>query len=234
MPDDAWLPRSVHDSLQALAQAPRIQLGIVSGRDVPDLRERVAAPEAVYAGCHGLEIQGPGIRFRHAGALAHQEAVLAISVELSLRAPGVPGMYVELKRFGVAVHYRRVAPDQVRWVESEVARAIERSGTGLTAFRGRKVIEIQPEVSWTSVDCVRWIHGAVQRGSPERVMVLYMGDHWVGENALAELPGPVLAITVGSDAAPSDAVYHLPSVDDAQRLLTALATLCLNDPERAG
>ena len=77
-PDEALLPGAVRDDLQALTRAPRIHVGIVSGRDLVDLRERVVVPEAVYAGCHGLEIEGPGMSFRHPVALAQQETLIAI------------------------------------------------------------------------------------------------------------------------------------------------------------
>ena len=63
-------------------------------------------PEAIYGGCHGLQIEGPGVSFCHPGVLAKQATLSAIGLELTMRARAVPGMYVESKRFGVAVHYR--------------------------------------------------------------------------------------------------------------------------------
>jgi hypothetical protein len=44
----------------------------VSGRDLQNLRTLVAVPDAIYGGCYGLEIEGPGMRFVHpfAGLLA--------------------------------------------------------------------------------------------------------------------------------------------------------------------
>jgi trehalose 6-phosphate phosphatase len=48
-PDRAWLPRSVHDDLEALARSARTHVSVVSGRDLADLRERVAVAEAILS-----------------------------------------------------------------------------------------------------------------------------------------------------------------------------------------
>ena len=222
-PDEAWLPGAVRDDLQALARAPRIHVGIVSGRDLVDLRERVVVPEAVYAGCHGLEIEGPGMSFRHPVALAQQETLIAIGLELSLWAPTVPGLHVELKRFGVAVHYRHVAVDQVQSVEREVEDANQLHGSRLKISHGAKVIEVQPRVGWTKGNCVRWIRDAVRHASP-RTLTVYMGDEWTDEHAFEALIGQAITIRVGSAVPASRAAYQLPDVADAQYLLRALAT----------
>jgi len=222
IPDEAWLPLAVRNDLQALARVPRIHVGIVSGRDVADLRERVVVPEAVYAGCHGLEIEGPGMSFCHPVAVAQQEALFAIGLQLSLWAPTVPGLHVELKRFGVAVHYRHVAVDQVERVERVVADANQQHGSRLKISYGAKVIEVQPRVGWTKGSCVRWIRDAVRHGSPPP-LVLYMGDDWTDEHAFDALVGQAVTIKVGSAVPASHAACQLPDVADAQLLLGALA-----------
>jgi trehalose-phosphatase len=222
-PDEAWLPQAVRDDLQALARTPGVHLGVVSGRDLADLRERVTVPEAVYAGSYGLEIDGPGMSFRHPEALAQEETLLAISVDLSLRARTVPGMYVELKRFGVAVHYRHVPPDQVGRVDMEIARAIRPDEGRLRIFHGTKVIEIQPRVAWTKGDCALWISDVIQRTFGNQLMVSYMGDDWTDEPAFEALAGYSITIRVGSEVPSSTAAYRLPDVVDAQRLVRALA-----------
>jgi trehalose-phosphatase len=221
-PNAAWLPGVVRDDLETLARAPRIHVGIVSGRDLVDLRERVVVPEAVYAGCHGLEIEGPGMSFSHPVALAQQEAIVAIGLELSLWAHQVPGLHVELKRFGVAVHYRHVAADQVERVESEVADANHHHGSRLKISHGAKVIEVQPRVGWTKGSCVRWIRDSVRHAAP-LPLVLYMGDDWTDEHAFEALIGQAITIRVGGAVPTSHAAYHLPDVADVQLLLRALA-----------
>jgi trehalose 6-phosphate phosphatase len=225
-PDDARLAGPVHTSLEALARSPRIDVAVISGRDLADLRECVGVSGLIYAGCHGLEIEGPGISFRHPDAEAQQDNLGSIGRHLAERAPTVPGMRVEPKRFGVAVHYRHVAHDQIRRVETELARAIQQGGSRLKIFHGSRVIEVQPQVSWNKGDCVLWIRDTVQGASAAPLMALYMGDDWTDENAFEALAGQGMTIRVGAGAPASRADYHLEDVGEAQQLVAALAARC--------
>lgn len=222
-PGEAWLPHAVRDDLRVLARRPRIHLGVVSGRDLADLRERVSVPDATYAGCHGLEIEGRGMSFQHPDAVAQQDALGAISRQLTRRASTVPGMLVEPKRYGLAVHYRRVAPDQRRRVEAEILSAMRQDGSRFKVFHGSHVIEIQPQVAWTKGDCVLWIRDVVERASPTPLSVLYMGDDWTDEHAFEALGRSAITIRVGGVAPASRAAYRVPDVACVQWLLAELA-----------
>jgi trehalose-phosphatase len=222
-PAEARLPMSVRHDLEALARGPRLHLGVVSGRDVRDLRGCVGVAGAIYAGCYGLEIEGPGLRFRHPEAEAQRTTLGAIGRELSRVAPAVPGMRVEPKRLGVAVHYRDVAPDDVRRVEIEIARAIRLDGSRLKIFHGAKVIEIQPHAGWTKGDGVLWIRDAVRRASGDPLMVLYAGDDWTDEYVFEALAGQAITVRVGTDVAATRAAYRLSEVAHVRRLLAELA-----------
>lgn len=222
-PHAAQLPDAVRDDLRALARSPRGHLGLVSGRDLADLRNLVSVPDAIYAGCYGLEIEGPGMQFAHPDAQAQYETLGAIARELLRRAPLVPGMRVEPKKFGVAVHYRDVAPDDMERVESELARAMPQDGSRLKIFHGVKVIEIQPQVGWTKGDCVRWIRNAVRRTAGDRVVAVYIGDDWTDEPAFEALDGQALTINVGDRVPASKAAHRLVDVAAVRQLLSALA-----------
>src|SRR4029453_14811200 len=64
-PGAAFLAPSVRANLARLAGSDRARLAILSGRGLADLRERVALDGVLYGGCHGLEISGRDLRFRH-------------------------------------------------------------------------------------------------------------------------------------------------------------------------
>ena len=222
-PDEARLPEAVRDHLRVLARSPRVHLAVVSGRDVADLRERVGVSEAICAGCHGLDIEGPGLRFCHPEAEAQQHALGAITRELILRAPTLPGMRVEAKRFGLAVHYRHVAPDQVRRVEIELARALKQDGSRLRIFQGSKAIEIQPQVAWSKGDGLLWIRDTLARAVSARMTALYMGDDWTDEKAFEVLGSQAVTVRIGNDVPASSASHRLPDVTAVHHLLAALA-----------
>ncbi|HEV8440620.1 MAG TPA: trehalose-phosphatase [Methylomirabilota bacterium] len=222
-PHEASLPGTMRDDLRALAGRPNIRVAVLSGRDLADLRERVGVSGLIYAGCHGLEIEGPDVTFCHPEAEAQQETLGVIGEQLNKRAPTVPGMLVEPKRFGLAVHYRHVARDQIRRVETELARAIQQGGSRLKIFHGSQVIEIQPQVSWNKGDCVIWIRDAVQRMSTAPLMVLYIGDDWTDEHAFEALAGQGITVRVGTGVPASRAAYRFPDVAEVQRLVGTLA-----------
>ncbi len=58
-PGAASMPQESRRALKTLKDDERSSVAIISGRALPDLRERVRMEEIIYAGNHGLEIVGP-------------------------------------------------------------------------------------------------------------------------------------------------------------------------------
>lgn len=222
-PGDADLDPEVRAHLATLGQSPQVRIAIISGRDLADVRRRVALPDLVYAGCHGLEIEGPDFAFSHPEAEAQQEFVRSVGEALSRRAPAVEGMRVEPKRLAVAVHYRDVAADEMCRVEMELARAIQRPGSRLKVFHGTKVLEILPQVGWNKGHCALWLRDRMVRELATPAMVFYMGDDWTDELTFEALAGQAITVRVGAGDTPSKADYRLDSVAEAQALVAALA-----------
>src|SRR5256712_8737793 len=65
-PEDARLSEAARQTLDQAARTPNLDIVIVSGRALADVRDMVAVPALTYVGNHGFEIEGPGISFRHA------------------------------------------------------------------------------------------------------------------------------------------------------------------------
>lgn len=223
-PADAALAAPTRDDLARLARSPRARVAVISGRGLEDLRSRVGLDDVIYAGCHGLEVAGPNLVFRHPDALAQQPMLGAVSDILIRRAPSVSGMRVEAKGLAVAVHYRHVAADEIRRVEIELARAIQGQGGRLKIFHGSKVIEVLPQVAWTKGECAQWIHERLQGSLPGPTLWLYLGDDWTDEHAFEVLSGQALTIRVGDTVPVSKAAYRLRDVSEVHQLLALLAT----------
>ena len=222
-PADAVLATRTREDLARLARSPRAGVAVISGRGLEDLRARVALDDVIYAGCHGLEIEGPNLLFRHPDALAQQAMLWAVGDVLVRRAPSVRGMRVETKGLAVAVHYRHVAADEIRRVEIELARAISEQGSRLKIFHGSKVIEVLPQVAWTKGECALWIQERLRASLPEPALWLYLGDDWTDEHAFEVLSGQALTIRVGDAVPASKAAYRLHDVSEVHQLLALLA-----------
>ena len=222
-PAHARLPREVHDDLCALARSPRVRVAVISGRDLTDLQTRVSAPGIIYAGCHGLDIEGPGLRFTHPRAEAQRALIAEVTEELRRRAPAVEGMRVESKRLAVAVHYRHATPAARRQVEDELARAIAKDGALLKIFHGKRVIEVLPHVCWNKGHCASWIFRRTRRVLAPPLVTLYLGDDWTDECVFEALGDRAITVSVGRDWPASCAAYRLRSVREVQQLLSFIA-----------
>jgi trehalose-phosphatase len=222
-PSDATLSEEAREDLARLAGSPRGRVAVISGRGLADVQARVALEDVICAGCHGLEVAGPNLAFRHPEAVAQQPMLGAVGDILARRAPSVSGMRVEVKGLAVAVHYRHVAADEVRRVEIELARAIREQGSRLKIFHGSKVIEVLPQVAWTKGECALWVQERLEASLPGPTLWLYLGDDWTDEHAFEMLSGRALTIRVGDAVPASKAAYRLRDVSEVHQLLALLA-----------
>ncbi len=206
-PEAAVLAPSVRATLARLARSDRVRLAILSGRGLSDLRARVALDDVVYGGCHGLEISGRHLRFRHPRARA---------------LPLLPGARLEFKGLSLTLHYRGVRPERWPYVE-EIAAAVLRRRRNLTVIQGHRIFDFMPRVGWDKGRAARWM---VKRMAPTlpngRVVVLYVGDDTTDESAFTALRGRALTIRVGS--CPTAAHYQVRGVRDVQALLRRMAS----------
>lgn len=224
-PAEAWLKQGVQRHLSALARTPQVRLAIVSGRDLGDVTARVGAAGAVYAGCHGLQVDGPGIAFSHPEAVAQQRTVQALGAALAQRVAGIDGVRVELKRLGITVHYRDVPDAARRLVGVELEQALECEGGRLKIFHGTKAIEILPQVAWSKGHCAKLIRDWALRTLPKPMLSVYMGDDWTDELAFEALLGQAITVRVGPPDIVSRATYRLDDVDAVHELIERLAAV---------
>jgi len=223
-PAEARLEAGVRRHLSALVRAPNVRLAVISGRDLGDVAQRVAVPGAVYAGCHGFVIDGPGIAFSHPEALAQQPIVRALGEALARRASSIPGMRVETKRLGLTVHYRQMSEAGRRTFETELARAINQGQSGrFKLFHGTKAVEILPQVAWSKGHCALRIREWARGTLSQPMLSVYVGDDWTDELAFGKLVGQAITVRVGPPEASSRAMYRFDGVDGVHRLLVRLA-----------
>lgn len=218
-PGQARLAPSVRETLARLAEGERTRLAILSGRGLADLRARVALPDVVYGGCHGLEIAGRHLRFRHPGARPSYLTATRRALVASL--PSIPGARLEWKGLAVSLHYRRVAPETRPRVKAIAARIVR--DRGLALVPGHEVFDFVPRVGWNKGRAARWIARRMARTLPtRRRVVLYVGDDTTDESAFEALRGRAVTICVGTK--PTAAEYRVAGVREVQALLRRMAS----------
>jgi trehalose 6-phosphate phosphatase len=215
-PDSARLVDGAADALISLSAA--CPVAILSGRDLADVRERIGLPGLWYAGSHGFELTGPdGTHHQNPEAAASIPVLAGAAADLADQLGHIPGVVVEHKRFGVAVHYRNAARDRV----GEVAAAVRTAGqrTALRVTTGREVIELRPNIDWDKGKTLRWVLDYIRDNEGAGPLLpIYLGDDITDEDAFDAVDGDGIAILVrhGDDGDRATAARY--ALDDPDRV----------------
>ncbi|MGE0518242.1 MAG: bifunctional alpha,alpha-trehalose-phosphate synthase (UDP-forming)/trehalose-phosphatase [Candidatus Binatia bacterium] len=220
-PADAQLSPEARASLLQCARHPDIEVAVVSGRALEDLRAMVAVPELVYAGNHGLDIAMPGEPiFRHSAVAHYVDKLSQLADELDGMTP--VGAWTERKGATLTLHVRGVEPSQRASAAARARAAIVAAG-----FQPRDALcalEARPPIGWDKGQAVlhvlRRLYG---HAWSESVRVIYIGDDDTDEDAFRVLAGLAVTFRVGPARSLSLAEQRLPNVDAVRAMLDWLA-----------
>jgi trehalose 6-phosphate phosphatase len=219
-PDDAAVPEGTRELLRNLASRYALVAG-VSGRPAVDARRIVGLDEIAYSGNHGFELLLPGEAEPHPDPSldGHDGDARRFVDALDQRDLERAGIRVEDKGAIVALHWRGSENEG----EAEaLAREIESDADwkGLVAHRGRKVLEIRPDVPVN-----KGIAVAALIPSKPVSTALYAGDDRTDVDAFAALR------TLHEDGVLAAAVCVAVSSDEAPPEVSANADLTVDGPD---
>ena len=198
-PSDCILDPAVAETLAALAAHDHVQVGIVSGRRLADLRGRIGLSGIAYAGNHGLEMQWAETSFREPTAVSLMSALDGLVGELARALAEFPGAWVEHKQLSASVHFRQVAPATIPLVIDTVTRIVipAPDAQGFVLRRGKAILEIRPAVDWHKGKAIRWIAEQMSTSDAQPLQI-YLGDDDTDEDAFREWPGGI-TVCVGEN-----------------------------------
>ena len=222
-PDLAVLPAETRDLLLEAQLDNRYVLGIVSGRSLVDLRDRVGLDGLIYAGNHGLEIQGKGLDFLHpeASCLMEEMGRIYQELELELELGSYPGVLGENKGLSLSFHYRLTPLEIVPQVEEMFHKTVAAAAdSGLVKVtRGKQVLEVRPNLDWGKGRAI----SQIQAAHAEAQLTAFFGDDLTDEDGFAAVQQTGgMAVLVGPPGQPTRAEYRLDSpleVAETLRLL---------------
>lgn len=216
-PGQARLSPRMRALLRALDRRPGTRVGIVSGRSIAALRRLAGLGKFLYVGNHGLEAEGPGLRYVHPGARRAVPRLRRIASELQAALRGMPGAVVEWKRLSLSVHWRAVPTAKRRAFHRRVREVLARWAGQVRVSDGRRIVEVRPPVDWDKGRAVAWLQRRLRVPGKS---LLYAGDDRTDEDAFKRVnrAGGV-TVHVGTFRNTA-AAWRLDGPRDVERLLT--------------
>lgn len=229
-PELANLSEGTRRLLQTLSHERRFTLAVISGRGLSDLKDKVGIIGIIYAGNHGLEIEGPGVTFVNPAA-EELRPILRVMYHVLSRALGTTkGVFVENKGLSLSVHYRLAEGHRATEVErivKEVVGGAEAAGQ-VKITSGKKVSEVRPAVTWDKGMAIRLLMKKYgEGGKNSKLLPIYLGDDLTDEDAF-DVIGKYengISVLVGEAEQESAARYFLKSPDEVTIFLEMLLEL---------
>ncbi len=226
-PESAFLSPQIRDCLQELTSNPSLTLGIISGRALNDLRSKVGIDNALYAGNHGLEIEGHNISFVSPEAVRAIPLLHSLGQDISLALADIEGAWIEDKKLTLSLHYRLVDEAQCNRL-NEIFNEITREHLAYDRIRitsNKKTFDIRPVVNWDKGKAIEFINKTLF--PKDQPFLLVTGDDKTDYDAFRVVnTAQGISVFVGDANIKSPARYFLQSPDEVHEMLLMIqATL---------
>lgn len=212
-PDAIAVPAGLAPLLERLRQRLGGRLAIVSGRSLADLERHLPLHGIAFSGSHGLELRlADGTRLPLSVPIGLDD----VRARVERFAAATPGLLVEEKPAGIALHFR-LAPGAGPRADAFIAALAKERG--MTVQRGAMVVELRPSGA-TKGDAIRAFMTEPEFAGARP---LFMGDDLTDEHGFAAVTALGGAgILVGPERR-SAASYRLGSVGEASLWLREVA-----------
>jgi trehalose 6-phosphate phosphatase len=226
-PELAVLSEPARVLLETLSKERRFIVGVISGRALSDLKEKVGLPKIIYAGNHGFEIEGPGISFVNPIADEIKPFLRIVRQALNLTIGTIKGVFVEDKGITLSVHYRLVDKENTNHVKLMIDKAVQGPvAMGMiNVTKGKKVYEVRPAVNWDKGKAVRYLMKRYGKGGRySGLLPIYLGDDLTDEDAFRTIEkyGKGISVLIGEEPRDSQAKYFLRSTEEVQMFIGKL------------
>lgn len=198
-PGDAVLPEPTREVLKKLAANPKVAIAILSGRTLAEIRRLVKIPNVTYAALNGLTILMDGEREEH-DDLVHAERIMGrVREDLDGRLDEWRDLRIEDRGVGLALHHGRLTKKEADAAFERVTEVL--SGERVQIHRGKRTIEVFPDIAWDKGVAVRRFMEHHRKGGTVPLLVC-AGDEPIDTPALrmARDMGGV-AIGIGRESA---------------------------------
>jgi trehalose 6-phosphate phosphatase len=202
-PDAISISPSVAPLLKMLDERLEGRLALISGRSIADLEKHLDCAGLAVSGSHGFELR---LRNGSVAPLGRGVDLSEVRETLTAFAASVPGVLLEEKPFGIALHYRQ-APEAEEGARDVAGKLAAKAGFVLQ--EGKMVFELRP----TGADKGDALRAFMAEPDFAGARPIFVGDDMTDEHAFeaaAELGGG--GVLVGPPRATA-AKWRLEGVD---------------------
>jgi len=219
-PDLAVPPPHLCDLLRQLPRAGFLEIGLVSGRPVSELRSMLPTDGLWLAGQHGAEVITPqGKRFRPRNSDKLENGIRKLAFRAAAQLKDLPGAWLEEKGCSLALHYRLASRKDAQRAQNRFVSLANRllSMREFNWKRGKKVLEVVPRGASKGSASELLLHCTGMTGDK----VIYAGDDETDEDAFRTLRSST-TVLVSDVERRSHARHRFSSPDEVVELLHAL------------
>ncbi len=226
-PIKAIISEDTKELLRRLSQNPRCKIAIISGRALENVRNLVGVRGIVYIGNHGLEIEGPKLKFKSVVPAGFKEMLKKIKNDLNKKLSSVKGIFFEDKGYVLSLHYRLVDEKEVPSIQTIFHETVITYlvGNKIKISNGKKVLEIRPPLDWDKGKAALWLLARqkfVLKG--KEIFPIYVGDDLTDEDAFKALKNKGATVFVGVPKK-SEAKYYLRNPKEVKVFLKKILEL---------
>lgn len=226
-PERALLPRRTKRLLECLTLSPGCKVAVISGRPVEDLKRLVGVAGVIYSGNHGMEIEGPKLKFRAPIGAPYRRLLEQVKADLSARLAGIKGVIIEDKKYSLTLHYRMAQKKDISKImtlfhEATIIPLVENK---VKVASGKMVLELRPPTEWDKGRVVLWLLARQKFANAGiETVPVYIGDDTTDEDAFKALKYNGLTAAVGAPGQ-TFAQYSLADTDEVAKLMTKIIRL---------
>lgn len=217
-PEKAKLLKETRKLLENLSQKPLVYLGIISGRQLEDLKGKIGLKNVIYGGNNGLEGEILNEKYFFPVKRETMKVLKVIRRELDQIANKFKGVFTEDKGSMLSFNYRMVNSQQISKIKPLFNRILRtHAGDLVTAVGGKKVYDILPNANWDKGYFAKLVIRKVAAQVKRSPLVITIGDDETDEDTFQTLKNAV-TITVGRKQK-STAKYYLKNTEEVINFL---------------
>lgn len=209
-PDLAVLPGNIKELLQKLIDCPYIDICILSGRSLENLKNMVSMKNINLAGSHGMELHlANGEEEECEQASAFKQKVPELSSDLRENVCAYGG-WIEEKKYHVTFHWRDTNNIYRPTMVQKAKEIIQKHG--FQALNAHCAVEARPPIGWDKgrgvLNILERLHGVTWA---DNVKAVFIGDDETDEDAMRALQGLGITFRVGKPNIKTSASHRLPN-----------------------